>query len=66
MANCFRGQITENGLAEAEDGSIDERYFRRGPAIVVFHGPRDGKWNIDAVEILKEDAAEIWQDVKKP
>jgi broad specificity phosphatase PhoE len=60
MANCFRGQITENGLAPD-----DERYFQRGPAIVVFHCSRDGKWKIDAIKILKEDGAEIWQDVKK-
>jgi phosphohistidine phosphatase SixA len=60
MANCF-DQITEKGL-----DAKDKRYFRRGPAIVVFHGPRDGEWKIDAVEILKEDRAEDYQDVKKP
>jgi phosphohistidine phosphatase SixA len=59
MANCFQGQIDESGLARD-----DKRYFARGPAIVVFHGRRDGNWKIDVIEILKEDTAEFWQDVR--
>ena len=61
MANCFPDQITADGLAPT-----NPKFFRRGPAIIVFRVPREGEWKIDAVEILKEDREEIWQNVKQP
>jgi phosphohistidine phosphatase SixA len=69
MANCFRDEITENGFARKPEGErevIDKSYFLRGPAIVVFHGPRDGEWKIDAVEILEEGVAKSFTSVMSP